>query len=211
MATFRICFIGDSITAGTGDPEFLGWPGRLTAVEAAKGHDLTCYNLGVRAETSRDIRARWLAEASPRLPPHVDGRMIFGFGVNDIADFNDDGRRIAGAESLDNARAILSAAREMGPVLWIGPTPVRRGGAEILPGPGVVYRFRRAPTAELNAAFADLADEIGVPYLDLFTPLDSDAEWDRAMDEGDGVHPTAGGYAALARRIGDWPAWRGWF
>ncbi len=211
MATYRICFVGDSITAGTGDLAFLGWPGRLSATMASAGHDLSCYNLGVRAETSRDIRARWLAEATPRLPPHSDGRLTFMFGVNDSAHFNDEGQRISRDESLDNARAIMAAAQAMAPTLWISPTPVRRGGVEIVPGPGVTYQFTRERIAALNSDFKGLAAEIGVPYFDLFSVLDADPEWDRAMAEGDGVHPTAGGYAGVAARIADWDAWRAWY
>lgn len=210
MVCFRICFFGDSITAGTGDVEFLGWPGRLSALAAADGHDLSSYNLGVRAETSRDIRARWQAEASPRLPPHVEGRLVFSFGVNDVAHYNDEGQRISRAESLDNAAAILSAAKETAPCLWIGPTPVRRGGVKIEPGPGVVFDFDRGRTEALSQSFAELADRLDIPFLDVFSPLDRDPDWDRAMAEGDGVHPTADGYARFARLIAQWDAWRAW-
>ena len=59
MTILRICFVGDSITQGTADKEYLGWPGRLCAGERARGHDLTCYNLGVRADTTADIARRW--------------------------------------------------------------------------------------------------------------------------------------------------------
>lgn len=57
--TIRICFIGDSITLGTGDAAMLGWPGRLGAIAWSQGHQVTVYNLGVRGETSEDeLRAR---------------------------------------------------------------------------------------------------------------------------------------------------------
>ncbi|MEK9967464.1 MAG: GDSL family lipase, partial [Rhodospirillaceae bacterium] len=59
MATLRICFIGDSITVGSGDAGFLGWPGHLCVAETARGHDLTLYNNGVRGDTSAMIRPRW--------------------------------------------------------------------------------------------------------------------------------------------------------
>jgi lysophospholipase L1-like esterase len=46
MTTLRICFVGDSITTGTGDDDYLGWPGRLCAAERRRGHDISIYNLG---------------------------------------------------------------------------------------------------------------------------------------------------------------------
>jgi len=39
MATLRICFVGDSITVGSGDTDFLGWPGRACIAETQRGHD----------------------------------------------------------------------------------------------------------------------------------------------------------------------------
>jgi lysophospholipase L1-like esterase len=31
------------------------------------------------------------------------------------------------------------------------------------------------------------------------------------MAAGDGIHPTAEGYAVMAQFIDTWPAWRKWF
>ena len=44
MTELRICFVGDSITQGTGDDTALGWPGRLIAAARAQGHDFCGYN-----------------------------------------------------------------------------------------------------------------------------------------------------------------------
>ena len=64
----RICFVGDSFVNGTGDPDCLGWAGRVCAAAQHDGHDITYYNLGVRRETTADIRDRWEREVSCRLP-----------------------------------------------------------------------------------------------------------------------------------------------
>ena len=50
-----------------------------------------------------------------------------------------------------------------------------------------------------------------MPYLDLFTPLSADPRFAESMAAGDGIHPTAPGYAAMAELIESWPAWRKWF
>jgi len=39
----RICFIGDSITNGYGDPEYNGWPAYLSAAARHGGTDITAY------------------------------------------------------------------------------------------------------------------------------------------------------------------------
>jgi lysophospholipase L1-like esterase len=64
----RIGFIGDSFVNGTNEPECLGWAGRPTALARRRGYDVTCYNRGVRRETSGAISERRLMEAKQRLP-----------------------------------------------------------------------------------------------------------------------------------------------
>jgi len=64
MKDIRICFIGDSFVNGTGDPEKLGWCGRVCSRVTDKSLDITYYNLGIRRETSSDIKERWEAEVS---------------------------------------------------------------------------------------------------------------------------------------------------
>jgi acyl-CoA thioesterase I len=113
MTVLRICFIGDSITAGSGDDHYLGWPGRVCAAERAKGHDLTAYNLGVRADTSVLIAARWRAEAAARLPPEHAGALVFAFGINDTAE-EAGKRRVDSAETAEIARTMLKASASAG-------------------------------------------------------------------------------------------------
>ncbi|MEH2406859.1 hypothetical protein [Nostoc sp.] len=77
----RICFIGESFVNGTGDPEFLGWTGRVCRNAESRGYAITHYNLGVRAETSRFLKQRWYSEVSYRLPRESDGRVSQEFAL----------------------------------------------------------------------------------------------------------------------------------
>ena len=58
----RICFVGDSMVNGTGDPAYLGWVGRVLQAERGLRSELTGYNLGIRRDRSDQIRLRWRAE-----------------------------------------------------------------------------------------------------------------------------------------------------
>jgi lysophospholipase L1-like esterase len=207
----RLCFIGDSITVGTGDDRFLGWPGRLAAHEHAAGHDVTLYNLGIRADTSEHLAARWEAEARARLPAHVDGALVFAFGVNDMAVERGKGLRVPVERSIAVAQSMLTAASAWLPTLWIGPAPVVEDGAALGPGPGITYEFMNERVAALNGAYAKLAERIGVPYLDIYSALQATPAWQPAVAGGDGVHPTAEGYLLMAEIIRQWPAWRSWW
>ncbi len=211
MTVLRICFVGDSITQGTADADCLGWPGRLGRRELAAGHDVTIYNLGVRAETTELIAARWRAEANMRLPDPFPGALVFAFGVNDMAEDPETGVRVPPDRSVRNARRIITQAAAWKPVLWVGPAPADMARQPFSPGPGISYSFDNARTHALAQAYGGLADELNVPYLDVFPALADDARWHAALGAGDGIHPGADGYARLAELVGDWPAWRAWF
>ena len=197
MADFRICFIGDSFTQGTGDEACLGWPGRVCASARARGHAVTVYNLGIRRETTDDIRARWRAEVAPRLVAGVDGRIVFSFGANDA-----DPRRWA-------------VARPAGPVRGERPGDDLRGrccrtrcsssGRRPPPRPDKTARH-----AELAARYAEVCRGLDVPFLDILEPIQSVDAWWEEVAAGDGIHPGARGYAALAALVDAWPAWRAW-
>lgn len=189
----RLCFIGDSFVAGIGDPAFQGWTGRLCA---GLGGDVTCYTLGIRRDTSADIAARWRAEAERRLPPPLDGRLVFSFGVNDCVE--EDGRsRVAFADSLANARTVLAEAAAWRPTLMVGPPPIADAECN-----------RRI--AHLSGALDGLCAGLGVPYLPVFDALARSLAWMAEAATGDGAHPGEGGYKALALLVSAWPAWRAW-
>ena len=196
MAELRICFLGDSFVNGTGDPECLGWAGRICQAARRRGHDVTYYNLGIRRETSAELRARWQREVALRLPADATGRLVFSFGVNDTT-AEGPTTRVPLAESLDNAHAILDEARRLHPTLLAGPPPVA--------DPDQNRRI-----AELSEHLARVATALAVPYLETCTPLLASAVWVAEVAAGDGAHPRAGGYAELARMVDAWPAWRAW-
>jgi lysophospholipase L1-like esterase len=211
MTVLRICFVGDSLTNGTGDNEFLGWPGRLCAAEAKRGHDLTCYNLGIRADTSVLIATRWRAECAARLPDIHPGALVFAFGNNDTAIPDDSGEeRVPLPGSVATARAILVEAKAWKHVLFIGPWPVEEAKQPLNPHGPIRYDFRNARVKALNDAYRALTDELGVPYLDLYRALVADPRWPAVARASDGIHPQANGYGLVAELVGAWSAWRKW-
>jgi acyl-CoA thioesterase-1 len=196
MVDLRISFIGDSLVAGTGDAAFLGWPGRLSKYAAARGHDVTCYNLGIRKDTSADILKRWRAEAEARIAKGQDNRLVFQFGVNDTKD--EDGKLIVEPEQAEaQAGEILSAAKKWLPVLMIGP-------------PAIEDQTRQPRIADISARLGKLCAELDIPFLNSFELLLASEDWMNAVRAGDGTHPVAAGYDKWAELIDAWPAWRAW-
>ncbi|WP_414570671.1 GDSL-type esterase/lipase family protein [Nostoc sp. CCY 9925] len=196
----RICFVGDSFVNGTGDPECLGWTGRVCANANEKGYDITYYNLGIRRDTSSDIAKRWLQEVSLRLPKEYDGRVVFSLGLNDTTVENGK-TRVYLADSLKNAEEILSKAQQLYPVLMIGPAPYAE--QEDLE--------RRQRNNDLTQNLALICQELNVPYLDVFPVLEKSNIWIDEARANDGAHPRAGGYTEFAKIVENWDAWLNWF
>lgn len=193
----RICFLGESFVNGTGDPECLGWTGRVCAAANHQGHEVTYYNLGIRRETTTELLTRWQPEVERRLPPDVDGRIVFSFGVNDTTWANGQ-PRVAVADSLQNARQILTEAQRSHPVLMVGPALVSNAA-------------QNERILTLSAAFSELCDELQVPFLEIAQPLQDSPVWISEAIANDGAHPRAAGYAELATWVQSWSAWQTWF
>ncbi len=191
----RVCFVGDSFIQGTGDASGLGWTGRVAAAARAAGYDLTAYNLGVRRDTSADIAARWQSECDARLRAECSPYLVFSFGANDMTPEGET-LRITMPDSITNFRAIIGEAAARCPTLVVGPAPVGEQGQDV-----------RITT--LCTTYAQLAAGLGVPYLPLAQALINDPAWTRSAAAGDGSHPDGDGYALIAGRVLQWPAW--WF
>lgn len=190
----RICFVGDSFVNGTGDETALGWAGRLCAAAHARGVPLTWYNLGIRRDTSRDVLMRWRGECTARLPAACDGRIVLSCGVND-AMIENGAVRVSPDESRANVRRMLGDAGKYR-LLVVGPPPVADDEHN--------QRIMR-----LSEAFSREAAALGVPYVDVYSVLASDADYRHEIARNDGAHPRSRGYAKLAEIVGSSPSW--WF
>lgn len=196
MKHLRICFVGDSFVNGTGDPECLGWAGRLCVAALQQGHDITYYNLGIRRQTSHQIAQRWQMEVSARLPQEYNGRVIFSFGVNDTA-FENGKERVVLEESIENTRQMLLTAKGFFPTIMVGPPPV-------------LEEEHSRRIVHLSNRLALMCETIEVPYLEICAPLQQVSIWKEEVASNDGAHPRAAGYIALARLVQEWTAWKSW-
>jgi lysophospholipase L1-like esterase len=192
----RICFVGDSFVNGTGDPTYLGWTGRLCRDLRSEGHDITHYNLGVRRETSADIKDRWLREVTSRLTQQESNRLVFSFGANDTT-LEGDRRRVSLEDSLKNTHEILQIAKRLCPVLMVSSPPIANADQNLR-------------IADLSSQIRSICLELNVPHLDVFKPLQVSETWIQEAIENGGAHPRAGGYAELAKWVKELFSWKDW-
>jgi lysophospholipase L1-like esterase len=166
------------------------------------GRDVTIYNLGIRAETSEGLKARWESEAKLRMVEEFPTVLIFSFGVNDANHAEDRGEettmRVSPAKSAANAAEIIGAASKLAPTLWVGPQAVINGSKS---SQEINQRLEG-----LNQIYLETARGFDVPYLDLLATTLEDDTWQRALRRGDGYHPDKAGYDRLADLIWEWGA-----
>lgn len=201
----RIFCFGDSITLGCNDSQGLGWPGRLCRGLKHGDDEVAGYNLGVNGDTSRDIELRWRAEAETR-SRNSPGLLLFAFGFNDAAKADGNDVQVDLATSVATADRIMSAAQSISQVLWIGPTPLDES-VNPMQTDDASWVMRNADIETYDQAYAALASDIGVDYLQLFPEFLSSPRYQAALAAGDRVHPGDDGYAMIAERIASWKKW----
>ena len=178
--TLTVVFFGDSLTAGYGlaSPD-LAYPALVGARLEAAGVPARVVNAGVSGETSAGglSRVTW---ALRQTPPDV---FVLALGANDGL------RGIDPAVTRDNLGAILDAVEAAAP-----DARLVVAGMEALPNYGEDYgsRFRAVFPAVAEAHGAAL-----VPFL-----LDGVAGV-AALNQPDGVHPTAEGQRVLAETVAE--------
>ncbi|WP_430473232.1 GDSL-type esterase/lipase family protein [Thalassospira lucentensis] len=201
----RICCFGDSLVNGVRDADKGGWPMRLgrRLLDDAK-RETTIYNLGIRAETTEGLKARWKFEAELRMVPDFPTVLMFSFGVNDANHAEDRGEettmRVSPATSAGNAAEIIGEAAKLAPTLWIGPQAVINGSKS---SQEINERLEG-----LNQIYLETARGLDVPYLDVLNTTLHDEAWQRALRRGDGYHPDKVGYDRMAELIWQWDGWQ---
>lgn len=170
----RLVALGDSLTAGLGLPAQQAFPARLQAALKARGHDVLIENAGVSGDTA----SAGLARIDWSVPDGTDG-VIFEFGANDA---------LRGVDPAVTGRALDAAVGQLR----------ARGIAVLVAGMVAPPNMGGGYGARFNALYGDLARKHGVPLYPFF--LDGVAG-DAALNQKDGIHPTAAGVERIVERI----------
>lgn len=190
----RICFLGDSLTLGACDSACLGWPGRLSQMTMGWGVAVTCYNLGIRRETTTGLAERIADEVTHRFDGDFEKRIVISEGFNDT-NTGEGRQRVETEQSIRNMAEVLAWSHTVAKTLLIGLT------ADADP-------LRDQRNSELSAAFATIAEGIGIDYIALQDFTRSDPCWLSQAAANDGVHPLDEAYGAVAGHIFADPLWR---
>lgn len=170
----RLMAFGDSLTHGYGLGPGETFPEQLEAALRADGFDVTVLNAG----NSGDTTAGGLARLDWALADDPDA-MILELGANDGL------RGLDPEATYANLDAMLAKLKDAGlPVLLTG----------MLAPPNLGREYGEA----FNTVYPRLAEKHDVPLYPFF--LDGVAA-ERALNQGDGIHPNAAGVAEIVARI----------
>ena len=166
--------LGDSLTAGLGLDADQAYPTLLERQLRAEGYDVTVVNAGVSGDTTAAglRRAEWSLEGDVRI-------VIVALGGNDGL------RGLPAGQMKRNLAEIVSLARSRGIAVLLA-------GMEAPPNFGATY------TGQFREVFHELAREHDVTLMPFL--LDGVAG-DPALNQTDGIHPTAAGAAIVAERV----------
>jgi acyl-CoA thioesterase-1 len=170
----RVVFLGDSLTAGLGLAAEQAYPAQVGRALADRGLPVRVVNAGVSGDTSAGglRRIDWVLSQSPDI-------LVLALGANDML------RGLPPEACADNLRAIVSKAKEKGAdVLLLG----MRANPTL--GPEYVQAF--------DAIYPALAAELGVPLVPF---LLEGVAGDAALNQADGIHPTAEGQARVTALV----------
>jgi acyl-CoA thioesterase I len=171
-----VVFLGTSLTAGYGLQPDEAYPALLQQKIDSAGLKYRVVNAGVSGETSAGARRRidWLL----REPVSV---LVLETGAND-------GLRGLPADSLRaNIQAILDRARELRPAPRL-----------VLVGMRIPPNYGRAYSREFEAIYPELAKAHGAELVPF---LLQDVGGVTALNQPDGVHPTAQGQRRMAETV----------
>lgn len=170
----RLLALGDSLTAGYGLPHEDAFPVRLEAALRARGHAVMVLDAGVSGDTTAGGRARldWVLADDP------DAAIVALGGNDGLRGLDPEGTRA-------NLTAIVERLRGEG-------IPVLIAGMLAPPNLGPDYG------SAFNAVFPEVAEETGALLYPFF--LEGVAA-EPALNQPDGIHPTAEGVAVMVAGI----------
>lgn len=170
----KLAVLGDSLSAGYGLPAAQAFPARLERALKAKGYAVEVLNAGVSGDTASGGRDRmdW------SIPDGTDA-VIVELGANDAL------RAVDPKVTREALDAIVKRLKERN-------IKVMLAGMLAPPNLGPDY------AARFNPIYGELAKQHDVPLYPFF--LDGVAA-QATLNQGDGMHPTAGGIDVIVEKI----------
>ncbi len=170
----RIVAFGDSLTAGLGVAPDDGYPGQLARFLREQGFAYEVINAGVSGDTTAGglRRVNWILKSQPKL-------VILELGANDGL------RGQSLKDTHDNLNAIIEGLKAKGVIV-------------VLAGMRLPLNYGDDYTEEFSDLFVRLAQKHHISFIPFFL---QDVAMHRHLNQGDGLHPNAEGYAIVVQNV----------
>jgi lysophospholipase L1-like esterase len=201
MAIRRILLLGDSIGFGfADDARYGGWAGRLKVwFEKKDLGENYFYNLSIPGATTEHLLKR--ADNEIKARTRGLGLVIFAIGTNDASRGPQavSENLVAMRQYKSNLRRLARLSKKYGAhVAFISPIPVNEKMS--LPVSWKKVYYFQEDVKEYAAAMGEVAKELRVPFLNLYTELNKKGA-DLKKFLPDGVHPSPAGHLKMYRAI----------
>ncbi len=190
LEEIRYLALGDSFTAGTGNPPSAAFPSRLAALWRAHGRKVTLKNVAVNGYTTEDV----LEEEVPQVSPFRPTLVTLAVGANDrVHGWSADAYR---SHVRVLFRAILGAGVASNRIVAL-PQPEwsLSPAAASFGDPAQIG----ADIVAFNGILRDEARAAGALYVDLYPLMYKQAE--AKMLACDGLHPSASSHEQWATAL----------
>jgi acyl-CoA thioesterase I len=169
-----IVAVGDSLTAGQGVEEEFAYPALLEQKLASGGFPYKVVNAGISGETSSGTLSRinWILTLKPDI-------VVLETGANDGL------RGIDPAQMRKNLQEIIRVLQE-------------RNVTIVLAGMQMVQNLGREYTDAFQRVYPEAAKKFGILLIPFFL---EGVAGEPALNQADGIHPTAEGYKVVAETV----------
>lgn len=191
MKDTNILVFGDSIVYGLYDKSMQGWVNRLKNYYGNNHQHVCVYNLGIPAETTKDLLIRIESEIKCRLASNTI--ILLAIGIND-SQLVDNHNRTDIKSFTENVDTLISIARKYSSdVAYIGLTDV--DDTRVKPASFNRHKsYDNHRIALFNNSIMNTCVSNNIPFINLSGLLSKD-------DLADGIHPNDAGHNKIYRRI----------
>ncbi len=193
----NICIFGDSIAFGVEDPRNGGWVFSLKKDFEVHNENkyVNVYNLGVDADTSKDVLERFEVEAKARDTTTA----IIAIGINDTVYRGEKNNTdITSNEFQDNIEALIQKSKEItNNIVFIGLTKVDDQKVQPIPWSTTGKSYSNEVIQKFDDILELVCEKNDVPYVEMFSLLNT------TEDLYDGIHPNTKGHQKMYEHIRD--------
>jgi len=192
ISNMNICIFGDSLTWGAFLPFRGAWANLLRNYLESKNDQISVYDLGIDADTSAEVLARFDTEAAARNPELI----IFSIGINDSAYRKISSNNITSLnEFRKNIKELINKANKItSNIIFVGLIKGDDSKTKPLPRSSTGKSYTKVSVKKYNDTLKKVCKKSNTLFIEIFNKLKNE-------DFDDGIHPNLGGHQKIFEEV----------